>query len=53
MLQEIPGIGEKRRKSLLKHFGSLKRVKAASLEDLAAVPGMTRQAAQAVSKALK
>jgi len=53
MLQEIPGIGEKRRIALLKHFGSLKRVKAASLEDLAAVPGMTRQAAQAVFETLK
>ena len=53
MLQEIPGIGEKRRIALLKHFGSLKRIKAAFLDDLAAVPGMTSQAAQAVSQALK
>ena len=53
MLQEIPGIGEKRRIALLKHFGSLKRIKAASLEDLAAVPGMTRQATQAVFETLK
>lgn len=48
ILQEIPGIGDKRRMRLLKHFGSLKRIKAASVEELAAVPGMTRQAAQAV-----
>lgn len=32
-LDEIPGIGEKRRKQLLKHFGSLKRIREASVED--------------------
>jgi len=53
VLEEIPGIGKRRRMRLLKHFGSLKRIKAASIEELAAVPGMTRQAAQAVFDALK
>jgi excinuclease ABC subunit C len=53
VLEEIPGVGERRRTRLLKHFGSLKRIKAASVEELAAVPGMTRQAAQAVFEALK
>ncbi|MBW1675821.1 MAG: excinuclease ABC subunit UvrC [Deltaproteobacteria bacterium] len=53
VLEEIPGIGERRRTRLLKHFGSLKRIKAASVEELAAVPGMTRQAAQAVFETLK
>ncbi|MCK4487757.1 MAG: excinuclease ABC subunit UvrC, partial [Desulfobacterales bacterium] len=52
VLEEIPGIGERRRTRLLKHFGSLKRIKAASVEELAAVPGMTRQAARAVFEAL-
>ncbi len=32
-LDSIPGIGEKRRKALLKHFGSLKKIKEASIED--------------------
>ncbi|MOA57038.1 UvrABC system protein C [compost metagenome] len=32
-LDAIPGIGEKRRKALLKHFGSLKKIKEASIED--------------------
>ncbi|MMZ65250.1 UvrABC system protein C [compost metagenome] len=32
-LDSIPGIGEKRRKMLLKHFGSLKKIKEASVED--------------------
>jgi excinuclease ABC subunit C len=53
VLEEIPGIGETRRMHLLKHFGSLKQIKAASVEELAAVPGMTRQAARAVFEALR
>ena len=53
VLEEIPGIGERRRTGLLKHFGSLKRIKAASIEELAVVPGMTRQAARAVFEGLK
>jgi excinuclease ABC subunit C len=52
-LDQIPGIGNRRRVSLLKHFGSLKRIRAASVEELAAVPGMTRRAAQAVFEALR
>ncbi|WP_436756402.1 helix-hairpin-helix domain-containing protein, partial [Streptomyces sp. URMC 124] len=32
-LDSIPGIGEKRRKLLLKHFGSIKKIKEASVED--------------------
>lgn len=53
VLQEIPGIGERRKMQLLKHFGSLKRIRAASVEQLTAVPGMTRQSAQAVFEALR
>jgi len=40
-LEDIPGVGEGRRKLLLKHFGSLKRVRDASIEDLAEVLGPT------------
>jgi excinuclease ABC subunit C len=47
-LSEIPGIGETRQRLLLRHFGSVKKVREASLEDLAAVAGMTRAAAVAV-----
>jgi excinuclease ABC subunit C len=36
-LDSIPGIGEKRRKALLKHFGSLKKIKEASIEDFRAL----------------
>jgi excinuclease ABC subunit C len=47
-LDAVPGIGPKRRAALLKQFGSLKAIRAASLEELVAVPGMTQKAAQAV-----
>jgi len=44
-LDEIPGVGEKRRAQLLRHFKSIKNIKAASLEQLReAVPGNTAQA---------
>jgi len=52
LLEGIPGIGTKRRSQLLKHFGSLKRLKKASLEELCAVPGMTGPAAESLWKAL-
>jgi excinuclease ABC subunit C len=46
VLEEISGIGEGRKKALLRHFGSLKKVKEASLEELAQVEGFgQRQAA--------
>jgi excinuclease ABC subunit C len=48
LLDEIPGIGPRRRKNLLKHFGSIAGIRAASLEELARVPGMTKRAALAV-----
>ena len=47
-LDEIPGIGGKRRKALLIHFGSLEGIRAASIDQLAAVPGMSRRAAEQV-----
>jgi excinuclease ABC subunit C len=47
-LAEIPGIGDTRQRLLLRHFGSVKKIREASREDLAAVPGMTRPAADAV-----
>ncbi|MCD6290634.1 MAG: excinuclease ABC subunit C, partial [Anaerolineae bacterium] len=47
-LDEIPGIGPKRRQALLRRFGSLEAIRKASVEDLASVPGMTRTAAKQV-----
>jgi excinuclease ABC subunit C len=46
VLDEFPGIGEQRKKALLKKFGSVQRLKMATLEQLAAVPGFGGKAAQ-------
>lgn len=48
VLDHIDGIGPKRRKMLWSHFGNLNRIKAASVEELAAVEGMNLSAAEAV-----
>ena len=47
-LEAIPGIGPNRRKALLKHFGSMDKIREASLEELAAVPGMNEASAASV-----
>ncbi|HLK89402.1 MAG TPA: excinuclease ABC subunit UvrC [Polyangia bacterium] len=47
-LSDIPGIGPGRQRQLLRHFGSIKRVREATVEELAAVGGMTRTSAEAV-----
>ncbi len=51
-LDGIPGLGEARRKSLLKRFGSVKRVREASRDELEAVKGMPKAVAGAVYEAL-
>jgi len=48
VLTDVPGVGEKRKKALLTHFGSLERVKQASVEELAAVPGIPESLAKRV-----
>ena len=45
VLDEIPGIGEKRKKIILQHFGSVARLRRASLQDLQKVPGIGRDMA--------
>ncbi len=45
-LEEIPGIGPKRRQALMKAFGSLDGIRAATVEQLSAVPGMTKKSAE-------
>jgi excinuclease ABC subunit C len=52
VLEDIPGIGPKRRRALLKHFGSLNAIRKASVDDLASVEGMNQSAAQKVREFL-
>ncbi len=51
-LDQIPGLGETRRKALLRHFGSLKRLGQATPEEITEVPGIGRRTAEAVLAAL-
>lgn len=45
-LDDIKGIGEKRKRALLKHFESIERIKKASIEELAKVEGMNKRVAE-------
>lgn len=47
-LDDIPGVGPRRQRALLKHFGSLKKIKTASLAELQAMPGLPRSIAEQV-----
>jgi excinuclease ABC subunit C len=47
-LEEVPGLGPKRRQALLKHFGGLQGVTRAGIEDLASVPGISAELAQRI-----
>ena len=47
-LDAIPGIGKKRKTILLKHFESIKKIREAEIDQLNALPGITRSAAEAV-----
>jgi excinuclease ABC subunit C len=46
MLDEIPGIGAKRKKALLQHFGGVKTLEGASIQDIASVQGISMQLAE-------
>jgi excinuclease ABC subunit C len=51
-LDDVPGVGPARRALLLRHFGSLRRLRAASSEEIASLPGFGPATAQAVVAAL-
>jgi excinuclease ABC subunit C len=52
LLDDVPGLGDVRRKAVIKHFGSLKKLRAASLEEIAEVPGIGRRTAAAIAEAV-
>ncbi len=52
MLDDVPGLGEVRRKTLLKHFGSLKKLREASVDDIALVPGIGPRTAESIKAAV-
>jgi excinuclease ABC subunit C len=52
LLDDVPGLGEVRRKSLIKYFGSLKKLRAATAEEIAEVPGIGATTALAILKAV-
>ena len=52
-IDDVPGVGPKRRRALMKRFGSMKRLRAASEEEIAATPGVPAEVAHAVWQALR
>ena len=52
-LDGVAGLGEIRRKALLRQFGSLKRLAAAGVDEIAEVPGIGRRTAEAIAAALR
>jgi excinuclease ABC subunit C len=52
LLDEIPGVGPRRRKALIDRFGSLDGIRQATVDELAAAPGMNRQVAEQVKSYL-
>ena len=53
VLDDVPGVGPKRKRQIMRHFGSLKRLKAASEEEIAAVPGVPAEVADSVWQTLR
>jgi excinuclease ABC subunit C len=52
LLDDVPGLGEVRRKTLIKHFGSLRKLRAAAVEEIAEVPGIGPATATAIANAV-
>jgi excinuclease ABC subunit C len=52
VLDDVPGLGEVRRRTLVKHFGSLKRLRVAEVDEIAQVPGIGPRTAAAIKDAV-
>ncbi len=52
LLDSVPGIGPQRRRALIRKFGSIAAVRAASVDELEQVPGITKQLAEAIRERL-
>ncbi|QIK76631.1 excinuclease ABC subunit UvrC [Nocardioides piscis] len=52
LLDDVPGLGEVRRKTLLKHFGSLKKLRTADVAEIAMVPGIGPRTAESIKAAV-
>jgi excinuclease ABC subunit C len=52
VLDDVPGLGEVRRKTLIKHFGSLKKLRAATVAEIAEVPGIGARTAESIHAAV-
>ena len=53
VLDEIPGVGPKRKKALIRHFGTIKRIRSATPEELVEVPGISEKLAGEIYQYLK
>ncbi|MEU9334831.1 excinuclease ABC subunit UvrC [Streptomyces sp. NPDC048290] len=51
-LDEVPGLGETRKQALIKHFGSVKKLRSATIDQICEVPGIGRKTAETVAAAL-
>ncbi|MFF6801448.1 excinuclease ABC subunit UvrC [Streptomyces sp. NPDC012616] len=50
-LDEVPGLGETRKQALIKHFGSVKKLRAATIQQICEVPGIGRKTAETIAAA--
>ncbi|MGW4025736.1 excinuclease ABC subunit UvrC [Streptomyces sp. NPDC005009] len=51
-LDDVPGLGETRKQALIKHFGSVKRLRSATIDQICEVPGIGRKTAETILAAL-
>jgi excinuclease ABC subunit C len=51
-LDDVPGLGETRKQALIKHFGSVKKLRSATIDEICEVPGIGRKTAETIAVAL-